>query len=86
MKFFDAEDGLDGYIIFVEEDDLKKPLDLPQVKGEWDIIINNCEGIYRVGTEYRFVYITNNEFSIEFRVKETESQNHKTRNLLILQR
>jgi hypothetical protein len=33
MKFFDAEDGLEGYILFVEEDDLKKPIDLPELQG-----------------------------------------------------
>jgi hypothetical protein len=29
MKFFNNPEGLEGYIILVEEDDLKKPLDLP---------------------------------------------------------
>ena len=45
MKLFEQPDGLEGYIILVEERDLLKPLDLPELKGDWP---DNTEAVNTV--------------------------------------
>jgi hypothetical protein len=35
----------EGIFAQLTAEDLKTPLDLTQVKGKWDVIINNCEGM-----------------------------------------
>jgi len=83
MKIIELPEGI---IVQLTAEDLKTPLILDQVQGDWQTIINNAEGVYRVGNEIRFVYITNNQFFIEFQVEEAEIQNNETLKLLILQR
>ena len=41
MKLFEQPYGLEGYVVLVEERDPLKPLDLPELKGDWpDILID----------------------------------------------
>jgi len=70
MKFFDAEDGLEGYVILIEEDDLKCPLDLPELQGEWADI--KWEGVAKKGDHFHAVYLTNNEFALEFLIPDAD--------------
>ena len=72
MKIIEQPDGLDGYVVLVEEDDIKKPLDLPELKGPWADIINDCEGVVRKDGLFHCVYLTNNEFAIEFLIPDEE--------------
>lgn len=72
MKIMEQPDGLEGYVVLVEKGDLKKPLDLPELKGDWVDIINRCEGVFKNGEMMRAVYITNNEFAIEFLIPDAE--------------
>ena len=81
MKIIEKTDGI---IVKLTADDFKTPLDLDQVKGDWHTIINNSEGVFKVGNEIRFVYITNNQHFIEFRIEETEIQQIKIHKLLNL--
>ena len=53
-----------GYLILVEESDTEKPLDLPEPKGPWANIL--WEGVSRLDGFYYAVYLTNNEFALEF--------------------
>ena len=62
MKFIESE--FEGYIILAEEEDLKKPLDLPELKGSWSEI--HWEGVSKREGHYHAVYLTNNEFALEF--------------------
>ena len=59
-----TESKLEGHIILVEEDDLKQPLDLPELQGPWAEIL--WEGVSKNGGHYHAVYLTNNEFALEF--------------------
>jgi hypothetical protein len=70
MKIMDQPDGLEGYVVLVEEGDLKKLLDLPELKGEWVDIISRSEGVVRNGGLFHCVYLTNNEFAIEFLIPD----------------
>ena len=72
MKILEQPDGLEGYVVLVDEDDLKKPLDLPELKGNWMDIINRCEGVVLKGGLFHCVYLTNNEFAIEFLIPDAE--------------
>jgi hypothetical protein len=72
MKILEQPDGLEGYVVLVEKDDLKKPLDLPELKGDWVDIINRCEGVVRKGGLFHCVYLTNNEYAIEFLIPDEE--------------
>ena len=65
MKTLKQPNGLDGYVVLVEETDLDRPLDLPELKGPWVDIINDCEGVVRKDGLFHCVYLTNNEFAIE---------------------
>jgi len=53
MKISPNEDGLEGYIVIVEEGDLDRPLDLMELKGEWTEI--NWEGVFRRDDDYHCV-------------------------------
>lgn len=68
MKFLKQPDGLEGYVVLVEQDDLKTPLDLPELKGEWKNI--NWEGVIKRHNFYHAVYLTNNEFALEFYIPD----------------
>ena len=70
MKIQKQPSGLDGYIVVVEEADLDRPLELPEVQGEWVDIINRCEGVVLKGGLFHCVYLTNNEFAIEFMIPD----------------
>jgi len=72
MKFFPADDGLEGYVVLVEESDLDKPLDLLELNGPWVDIINDCEGVVRKDGLFHCVYLTNNEYAIEFLIPDAE--------------
>ncbi len=72
MKFFEQPEGLEGYVVLVEEADLDRPLELPEVRGEWSDIINNCEGVVLRDGLFHCVYLTNNEFAIEFLIPDAE--------------
>ena len=47
MKIQKQRDGLEGYVVLVEKADIDKPLELPEVQGEWVDIIRRCEGVVR---------------------------------------
>ena len=79
MKIMEQPDGLEGYVVLVEEDDLKKPLDLPELKGDWVDIINRCEGVVRKDGLFHLVYLTNNEFGIEFLIPDADWLDHELR-------
>lgn len=63
-------DGLEGYIIVVEADDLKQPLDLPELQGEWHQI--SWEGVFKKGGHFHAIYLTNNEFTLEVIFPDTD--------------
>ena len=70
MKIIEQPDGLEGYVVLVEETDLDSPLNLPELKGPWVDIINDFEGVVRKGGLFHCVYLTNNEFAIEFLIPD----------------
>ena len=70
MKFLEQPDGLEGYVVLVEEIDLDRPLELPVVQGEWVDIINRCEGVVLRGGLFHCVYLTNNSFAIELLIPD----------------
>ena len=70
MKVIEQPDRLDGYVVIVEEADLDRPLELPEVQGEWVDIINRFEGVVLKGGLFHCVYLTNNEFAIEFMIPD----------------
>ena len=70
MKISKQPDCLEGYAVLVEENDLDRPLELPEIKGEWVDIINRCEGVVLRGGLFHCVYLTNNEFAIEFMIPD----------------
>jgi hypothetical protein len=72
MKIIVQPDCLEGYVVLVEEDDLKKPLDLPELKGDWVDIISRCEGVVRKDGLFHLVYLTNNEFALEFLIPDAD--------------
>ena len=72
MKRLKQSKGLDGYVVLVEATDLDKPLELPEVQCEWVDIINRCEGVVLKDGHFHCVYLTNNEFAIEFLLPDEE--------------
>jgi hypothetical protein len=72
MRILKQPDDLEGYVVLVEEDDIKNPLDLPELKGPWVDIINGCEGVVRKDGLFQCVYLTNNEFAIEFLIPDED--------------
>jgi hypothetical protein len=72
MKIIEQPDGLEGYVILVEQADLDRPLELLEIQGEWVDIIEKCEGVVLKGGLFHCVYLTNNEFAIEFLIPDEE--------------
>ena len=72
MKITKQPEGLEGYVVLIEQVDLQKPLDLPELKGDWVDIVNDCEGVVLKGGLFHCVYLTNNEFAIEFLIPDAE--------------
>lgn len=70
MKILAQPDGLEGYVVVVEEVDLKRPLALPELQGEWVDIISRCEGVVRGDGLFHCVYLTNNSFGIELLIPD----------------
>ncbi len=70
MKFFDNPDCLEGYIILVEESDLLKTFDLPELKSRWSDI--QWEGVSKKEGQYKTTYLTNNEFALEFIIPDAD--------------
>jgi hypothetical protein len=79
MRILEQPDGLEGYVVLVEEKDLKTPLDLPELKGPWVDIINRCEGVVRKDGLFHCVYLTNNEFALEFLIPDEDWLSHELR-------
>ena len=53
---------LEGYLILIEEGD--RYIDLPELKA--DLHTLSFDGVFKVGKFYHAVYLTNNEFALEF--------------------
>lgn len=70
MKIREQPDGLEGYVVQVEEDDFKVPLDLPELKCAWKDIL--WEGVTKKDGCYHAVYLTNNEFALEFLIADAD--------------
>jgi hypothetical protein len=70
MKFFETPDDLDGYGIEVESSDLKKPLDLIELKSAWTDI--HWEGVVKRGNQYFGYYLTSNSFLLIFVFNDSE--------------
>ena len=56
--------ALPGYVVLIEEEDIIRPINLPELKGHlkdfhWD-------GVSREYGYFHAVYLTNNEFALEF--------------------
>ena len=69
-----------GYLILVEEGDTEEPLDLPELKLPWADIL--WEGVSRLDGFYYAVYLTNNEFALEFRLPDADWLNADLREKL----
>jgi hypothetical protein len=59
-----------GYLILVEEGDTEKSLALPELKRPWADIL--WEGVSRLDDYFYAVYLTNNEFALEFLIPDAE--------------
>ena len=59
-----------SYIIFIEKNDLMTPLHLPELKCAWTDIL--WEGVSKRGNRYHAVYLTNNEFALEFIIPDAD--------------
>jgi hypothetical protein len=79
MKVIELSEGI---IVQLTAVDPMTPLKLPQVSGSLVDIINKSEGIFRSGSMYKFVYITNNQFFIEFEIDEADIYDKHILNLL----
>ena len=75
MKIQKQLDGSEGYVVVVEEADLDRPLELPEVQGEWVDIINRCEGDVLKGGLFHCLYLTNNSFGREIKIPDAEAMN-----------
>ena len=73
MKIQKQLNGLEGHVVLVEENDLDRPLKLPEVQGEWVDIIRRCEGVVRKDGLFHFFYLTNNSFAIELLIPPSYS-------------
>ncbi len=58
---------LEGYFILIEEGD--RHIDLPELKA--DLHTLSFDGVFKVGKFYHAVYLTNNEFALEFIIPDT---------------
>jgi hypothetical protein len=59
-----------GYLSLIEEGDTEKPLDLPELKRPWADIL--WEGVSMLDNYFYAVYLTNNEFALEFLIPDAE--------------
>ena len=71
---------LDGYLILVEEE---IELDLPELKGR--LVDISWDGISKIDDYFHAVYLTNNEFALEFIIKDTHQLNAELRQSLEIQ-
>ncbi|PLX92375.1 MAG: hypothetical protein C0621_09600 [Desulfuromonas sp.] len=62
--------GLDGYLIVIEKEDVSGVLRLPELKRR--LIDIPWEGVTRKDGHYHAVYLTNNEFSLEFLIPDAD--------------
>ena len=59
-----------GYLILVEEEDTKKVIQLPELRCRLEDIL--WEGVSRLDDYFYAVYLTNNEFALEFLIPDAE--------------
>ena len=59
-----------GYLIVVEEGDVNEVLELPELQRPWADIL--WEGVSRLDDYFYAVYLTNNEFALEFLIPDAE--------------
>lgn len=62
LEYIAKTGHLEGYLVLIEEGDTT--IDLPELKGRLEDI--QWEGVSKVGHFYHAVYLTNNEFALEF--------------------
>jgi hypothetical protein len=56
--------ALPGYTILIEQEDIQMPIDLPELKGSLEKL--SWDGVMKENGYYHCVYLTNNEFALEF--------------------
>jgi hypothetical protein len=69
-----------GYLILIEEGDTDKILDLPEVKRRMADI--RWEGVVKQDGFYYAVYLTNNEFALEFLIPDSDWVSDELRKVL----
>jgi hypothetical protein len=62
--------ALPGYVILIEEDDTTKLIDLPELKGRLEDM--SWDGVSKEYGFYHCVYLTNNEFALEFIIPDAD--------------
>lgn len=68
LNFFQQTEQLDGYLILIEEGDTT--VNLPELKRELAQI--RWEGVTKLEGFYYAVYLTNNEFALEFVIPDAD--------------
>ena len=61
---------LPGYIVLIEEEDIHQIIDLPELKCRLEGI--SWEGVSKSSGYYHAVYLTNNEFALEFIIPDAD--------------
>ena len=61
---------LPGYIVLIEEKDIHQIIDLPELKCRLEDI--SWEGVSKSAGYYHAVYLTNNEFALEFIIPDAD--------------
>ncbi len=59
-----------GYLILIEKEDTEATLDLPEVQGSLKDLL--WEGVVKHTGYFHAVYLTNNEFALEFIIPDIE--------------
>lgn len=59
-----------GYLVLIQEGDTEKALDLPELKRR--LVDLSWEGVIKEGGFYYAVYLTNNEFALEFLIPDAD--------------
>lgn len=67
-EHFGRTGNLDGYLILIEKSDTH--INFPELKGKLEGI--NWEGVSKLSGFYHAVYLTNNEFALEFIIPDRE--------------
>lgn len=62
--------ALPGYVILIEKRDTKKMIDLPELKGRLENL--SWEGVSKQDGYFHAVYLTNNEFALEFIIPDAD--------------